>query len=84
MLISYPVLSSPTLFSLLSRAASNVDQQVVALCALGAAKSLWSFFWLRQADLDKNNALTFDEWVRLLALNYSALLQPKAGKGMGA
>ena len=39
---------------------------------------------LRQADLDKNNALTFDEWVRLLAMNYSALLQPKAGKKLGA
>lgn len=39
---------------------------------------------LRQADLDKNNALTFDEWVRLLAMNYSALLQPKAGRKLGA
>ncbi|CAM9413111.1 unnamed protein product, partial [Ectocarpus fasciculatus] len=38
---------------------------------------------MREADLDKNNALTFDEWVRLLALNYSALLQPKAGKQIG-
>lgn len=39
---------------------------------------------MRQADLDKNNALTFDEWVRLLAINYSTLLQPKAGKKIGA
>ncbi|CAM9705136.1 unnamed protein product [Ectocarpus sp. 13 AM-2016] len=38
---------------------------------------------MREADLDKNNALTFDEWVRLLALNYSALLQPKAGQQIG-
>ncbi|CAM9829399.1 unnamed protein product [Pylaiella littoralis] len=39
---------------------------------------------MEQADLDSNNALTFDEWVRLLAMNYSALLQPKAGKQLGA
>eukprot|EP00752_Nemacystus_decipiens_P008304 g7423.t1 len=39
---------------------------------------------MKQADLDKNNALTFDEWVRLLAINYSVLLEPKAGKQMGA
>lgn len=36
-----------------------------------------------QADLDQNNALSFDEWVRLLALNYSALLQPKDGEKLG-
>lgn len=42
------------------------------------------FFPCPQADLDANNALSFDEWIRLLALNYSALLQPKGGKEAGA
>lgn len=38
---------------------------------------------MEQADLDRNNALSFDEWVRLLALNYSSLMQPKAGGKLG-
>lgn len=39
---------------------------------------------LAQADLDENNALSFDEWVRLLACNYASLLAPQEGEKIGA
>ncbi|CAM9094990.1 unnamed protein product [Scytosiphon promiscuus] len=39
---------------------------------------------MQEADLDANNALTFDEWVRLLAYNYSAILQPEGGQKIAA
>lgn len=38
---------------------------------------------LDQADLDRNNALSFDEWVRLLAINYTTLLGGKGGAKLG-
>ncbi|CAM9335188.1 unnamed protein product [Ascophyllum nodosum] len=38
---------------------------------------------MQKADLDENNALTFDEWVRLLALNYGALLKAINSEKLG-
>lgn len=57
-----------------------MGRALMGSCACGHDLALFS----PQADLDKNNALSFDEWVRLLALNYSSLLSPKEGQKLGS